>query len=112
MAQSVDFDFLMEMIGQEPHILVEYLNDYRLAAVKAHGAILEAATNNNATELIALAHKFKSSSRFIGAKKLGSLCDKIERTAQELEVINMKFIITEFDEEYNAVIGDIDNFLR
>lgn len=112
MGSSIDFGFLTEMVGNEPAVLEEYLGDYRLIAVNSHDLILNAAAHNNLDELIALAHKFKSTSRFVGAKKLGSICDKIERAGKAPETINMKQLIAEFTEEYNAVITDIDNFLN
>lgn len=76
-----DLDVLRALIGDEPAILHEFLADFLVAAGR-HGGALRAATADRAlADVRLLAHNLKSSSRSVGAHRLGDACQALERAA-------------------------------
>jgi HPt (histidine-containing phosphotransfer) domain-containing protein len=63
----------------------------------------EAFSSCNNSEMGRIAHKLKSSARFIGALKLGELAEKIEKNAITGITDEFKELYGEFKDEFNSV---------
>jgi signal transduction histidine kinase/CheY-like chemotaxis protein/HPt (histidine-containing phosphotransfer) domain-containing protein len=78
-ALPVDLSALKEMVGDDPAILREVLQDFRASAVRIISDLRAACAAGQTKAAGGAAHKLKSSARAIGAFALSELCADIER---------------------------------
>jgi PAS domain S-box-containing protein len=81
-AGELDLSVLKSLVGDDPQVLRDLLGDYR-ASLRRHAAEMRSALA--AAELgkvSALAHRLKSSSRSVGALRLGDLCATVENVCK------------------------------
>ena len=103
----VDVNVLKSLVGDDPAVIREFLQDFRISAAKI-AAELEAACNGGqAVQAGALAHKLKSSARSIGALTLGELCAAMERTGKAGDMNALAGLLPEFEQEMAAVDGHL-----
>ncbi|MDT8364084.1 MAG: ATP-binding protein [Nitrosomonas sp.] len=79
----LDTNVLKTLIGDDPAMVVEFLQDFRLSAGKISEQITDAAKDSQLDELKAAAHKLKSSARSVGALVLGDCCAALESAANK-----------------------------
>ena len=74
----VDVSVLKALVGDDPKVIREFLDDFRTSAADAASELKRACESGTAAQAGAVAHKLKSSARAVGALALGELCAEIE----------------------------------
>jgi HPt (histidine-containing phosphotransfer) domain-containing protein len=82
-----DLGVLQALIGDEPAIVREFLADFLAAARRQRGGMREAAAIRALGDVRVLAHNLKSSSRSVGAHRLGEACQSLERAATGVDPV-------------------------
>jgi PAS domain S-box-containing protein len=78
-ALPVDLSALKELVGDDPAVLREVLQDFRASAVRIISDLRTACAAGQTKAAGGAAHKLKSSARAIGAFALSELCADMER---------------------------------
>ena len=78
-AVPVDVSVLKGLVGDDPEVVREFLQDFRLSAIKLAAELSTACANGQPAQARAVAHKLKSAARSVGAMTLGQLCAGIEQ---------------------------------
>ncbi len=81
-ALAVDVSVLENLIGNDPAVILEFLNDFRISAAQTALALKSACADGQVVKASEQAHKLKSSARAVGALALGELCAEIETAGQ------------------------------
>ncbi|MDO8772609.1 MAG: response regulator, partial [Burkholderiaceae bacterium] len=99
---------LEALVGDDPAVIQEFLQDFRVSAAKAASELKRACEAGAALQAGAVAHKLKSSARSVGARALGDLCEELEQGgyAGHIEVLAM--LLPRFMAEMAAVDDYLD----
>ena len=110
----VDWDALEELraLGagdeREGQFLAEIIQLYRKVGEECLSGLDKAYFAQNSNQILRWAHKLKGSSRNVGAKKLGSLCDSLESRARA----NGNILETEIKEISTVYEETLDQLLK
>ncbi|MHB1093877.1 PAS domain-containing protein [Thiobacillus sp.] len=105
----VDVSVLERIVGSDPAVILEFLNDFRISATTI-GAELEAAcADRQPARAGQHAHKLKSSARTVGALALGELCAQIEAAGQAGRTETLAPLLCLFEQELGAVNAFVDS---
>lgn len=107
-ADSIDPRVLEEMVGNDPDVIANLLEDFRKTARDTTGAMRRARRDGDAAALADHAHKLKSAARFAGARALGDLCAQLEAAGRE----NAEEIIKRHFPEFEAETARVDAFVQ
>jgi two-component system, sensor histidine kinase and response regulator len=99
----VDVSVLKALIGTDPQIIKEVLQDFRVSAARLAAELAAACTEQRAEQAVAIAHKLKSSARSVGAIKLGDLCADIESAAHAGDLAVIAALLPDYQTEIRAV---------
>ncbi|MCX7556116.1 Hpt domain-containing protein [Xanthomonadaceae bacterium JHOS43] len=66
------------MVGDDPDVLVEIVTHFEQVGESLRDELLHAARETDAAAASLLAHRLKSSARWVGALPLGTLCATLE----------------------------------
>ena len=110
MATPVDVDVLKDLVGDDPHIVREFLQDFRQSSAKIKVELRAAYSAHQTKAVIAAAHKLKSSARAVGALALGELCAAIEEESKSGTKDVLAALLPRFENEMAAVEGYLDKF--
>jgi signal transduction histidine kinase/CheY-like chemotaxis protein/HPt (histidine-containing phosphotransfer) domain-containing protein len=99
----VDVSVLKALIGTDPKIIKEVLQDFRVSGARLAADLAAACTAQRTEQAAAIAHKFKSSARSVGAIKLGELCADIENAAHAADLPALAALLPDFQTETRAV---------
>ena len=77
--KPVDVKVLEQLVGDDPAVIGEFLQDFRVSATKIGTELGAACVAGDAAAAGAAAHKLKSAARSVGALGLGELCAEMER---------------------------------
>ncbi|MCX7068592.1 MAG: PAS domain S-box protein [Methylococcales bacterium] len=105
---AVDVSVLEALVGDDPEVISDFLQDFRRSATQIATELKRAFTAGQATQVSALAHKLKSSARAVGALELGELCAAIEQAAQAGHLEILAALIPRFETEMTAVNNYLD----
>ena len=105
----VDTSVLEALVSNDPAVIREFLLDFRVSAAKTAAELKAACDNAQAAQAGALAHKLKSSARWMGALALGELCDEIEQAGQAGQVEALPGLLSRFEAEMSAVDKYLDS---
>lgn len=110
-----DLGVLRALIGDEPAIVRDFLADFLATAGRQGGALHAAAANRAFGDVRVLAHNLKSSSRSVGARRLGEACQALERAALGGDAASIAGHMAPFESELalaeaeiRAAIGILD----
>lgn len=103
---------LREFIGDDDVALQNLLNDYLLAIDQTRTDLQAAIDIDDTGAVIELAHKFKSSSRWVGALALGEWCVQLETLGSRGDMQAVRDLQEPFERELEAVRVDIHAVLR
>jgi len=91
------------LVGDDPEIIREFLEEFRNSAVKTAMELKTACELGQAGQTGALAHKLKSSARAVGAIPLGDLCAELEHAGNQNLAGQFAALLASFELELEAV---------
>jgi CheY-like chemotaxis protein/HPt (histidine-containing phosphotransfer) domain-containing protein len=102
-SKPVDVSILAALVGDDPVVVRDFLQDFRGSASQITVELKNAYADRQSAQMSALAHRLKSSARSVGALELGELCAEIEQAgkAGQLEVLSL--LLPRFEAEMAAV---------
>ncbi len=99
----VDMSVLAALVGEDPDVIREFLNDFRTSAQKAAAELRAAFQAGQVSAVGAVAHKLKSSARSVGALALGELCAQMEDATETGQIEALRLLVARFEKEMAAV---------
>ncbi len=99
----VDVHVLEKLVGDDPDMIKEMLQDYRVSAGKTATELRAAYQTGQWVTVGSLAHKLKSSSRSVGALVLGELCAEMEQAGKNNDAKALVELLPSFDAEMAKV---------
>ena len=109
-AQAVDVGVLESLIGNDPAVILEFLNDFRISAGKIALELKAACTDGRSAPASEQAHKLKSSARAVGALALGELCAQMETAGNADSTEALAALLPPFEQELAAVNAFLDSW--
>jgi len=109
--QTLDVSVLEALVGDDPEIIREFLEEFRKTSLQTAAELQTACQLGLASEAGALGHKLKSSARAIGAIPLGDLCAELEHAGNQNRVGQLATLLLSFDLELSAVKQALDALL-
>ena len=106
-----DPNALAELVGNSPQMIREILSDYVEALGDLTPQLQDSFAGNDFDAIGALAHRLKSSSRAVGAARLGQLCAAIEQAIEDGDSTALARDIAEFLPLQAATATRIEQFL-
>ncbi len=94
---------LAGLVGDDPDAMQRIMDIFRGALPAAVTELREACTAGDAGRAGVAAHKLKSSSRSIGALRLGNLCAEMEKAGRSGDAANLAELLPRFEAEVAAV---------
>ena len=101
--EPVDVSVLEGLVGNDPAVIREFLQDFRGSAAKIAAELRAACAAGEAKTAGAAAHKLKSSARSVGALALGERCAEIEQAGKAGQIETLAAVLPRFDAELAAV---------
>ena len=102
-AEPVDVNVLKQLIGDDPGMIAEFLQDFRVSSQKIAADLRAAREAGKAEVAGAAAHKLKSSARSVGALALGDLCAQMEQAGKAGDTGALADLLPRFEAELAAV---------
>lgn len=100
----LDINVLRELIGADEQVVMEFLADYLKSAIQLRGEMANSFHASDISALASSAHKFKSSSRAVGALQLGKICECIEHKCNQQQIIELNSAYAAFEQEFEQVL--------
>jgi CheY-like chemotaxis protein/HPt (histidine-containing phosphotransfer) domain-containing protein len=101
--EPVDLRVIASLVGDDPVVIHELLQDFQISAAKIAAELLTACTAGQAVSAGDAAHKLKSSAFSVGAQALGELCVKIEQAGKAGHVDELLALLPRFKAEMALV---------
>ena len=108
-AGAVDVSVLESLVGNDPAVILEFLNDFRISAAKIAPDLISACANSQAVQASDQAHKLMSSARSVGALVLGELCAEMETAGKAGSTETLTALLPMFEQELDAVNTFLDS---
>lgn len=108
--RAVDVSVLESVIGSDPAVILEFLNDFRISATKIAVELKTACVDRQPARASQQAHKLKSSARTVGALALGELCAEMEDAGNAGSNETLALLLPMFETELDAVFIFIESF--
>jgi len=105
----VDVSALEALIGTDPRLIEEFLQEFRVSAARLSADLAEACAAQRAADAASIAHKLKSSARSVGALKLGDLCSDIEIAGHAGDLALVVALLPGFETEIRTVDEYLSN---
>lgn len=106
-SKPVDVRVLAALVGDDPVVIRDFLQDFRVSTAKASTELQSAFASGDIGQAGAVAHRLKSSSRSVGALALGELCAALEE-AVRVDEIN---IVLSLQPRLEAEIACVEAYL-
>jgi CheY-like chemotaxis protein len=74
---TLDTDVLRRLVGDDPEVLNEFMEDFRTALGTLTAELREAFRTSDLSQVGAVAHKLKSAAKSVGALPLANLCERL-----------------------------------
>ncbi|HSX85339.1 MAG TPA: PAS domain S-box protein [Cellvibrio sp.] len=107
----IDIRILQDLVGNEPAVVHEFLQDFRGGALIMAEDLREAGARNDRRLIASIAHKLKSSARSVGAVQLGELCARLEMLCNQQPETSLIDCLQAFERELAAVNDCVDVLL-
>ncbi len=102
-ATPVDVSVLEGLVGDDPELIREFLQDFRVSASQISVELRAACAAGQTKAAVAAAHKLKSSARAVGAFALGELCAAMEEEGQAGNSDALAVLLPRFEAEMAVV---------
>nr|WP_090631636.1 ATP-binding protein [Nitrosomonas marina] len=107
----VDVRVLEKLIGDDQETIQDMLRDFRENAAQIAASLHSAFQTGKLAVVGSTAHKLKSSSRSVGAVRLGELCEQMEHAGKNDDQKSLDLLLPEFDVELRRVEAYLDALL-
>jgi PAS domain S-box-containing protein len=102
---------LSDLVGHEPVVMCDFLTDF-LTLMKSQQTQLKISSDaKDIREVSSIAHKLKSSSRSVGAMKLGDLCAELENACTTDDIAAVELVITLLDKCFSDTRKKVKYYL-
>ena len=108
---AVDVGVLTSLVGNNPEVIRELLEDFRHSASGISRALSAACAAGDVAATIAQAHKLKSSACTVGALALGEICSQIEIAGKAGASDMLRVLLPAFEHAARAVDDFLADFL-
>jgi PAS domain S-box-containing protein len=109
-SKPVDVSILEALVGNDPEIISDFLQDFNRSATQITAELTTACASGQAEQASAAAHKLKSSARSVGALVLAELCEEIEQAAKASKLEVLAVLVLRFEAEMAAVKTYLDKY--
>ena len=99
----VDLRVFASLVGDDPAVIHELLQDFQTSAAKIAAELLAACAAGETAATGAAAHKLKSSAFSVGAQALGELCAEIEQAVKAGQLDALPALLPRFEAEMTIV---------
>lgn len=106
---AVDVSVLAMLIGNDPAVILEFLDDFRLSAAEIAHQLRSACRDGRSKQASDQAHKLKSSALAVGALALGECCAAIEAAGNAGQVESLATLWNDFEREFDRVNRFLDS---
>jgi CheY-like chemotaxis protein len=110
-----DVSVLEELVGAEPAVVREFLVNFRSSAQKVLTEFADAQAVGAVSQISAIAHKLKSSSRSVGAMELGDRCAELENACRmgtgdfvAQSLAEVKSVLSRVEARIDDLLGKLD----
>lgn len=110
-SESWKIEALRELVGDDEAVIRRLLSGYLDSLQNASGTLLQAAAAGDAKAVADVAHTLKSSSRWVGAMRLGSLCEAMELAARSGDMDSVSARLPELEQEAATVASAVADYL-
>ncbi len=107
-AMPIDVSVLEGLVGDDPALVREFLQDFRGSAGKITLELRAACATGQTTAVVAAAHKLKSSALAVGAFALGELCEAMEGEGKAGDRDALNVLLPRFETEMALVEDYLD----
>jgi PAS domain S-box-containing protein len=111
-ARIMDVAVLKRLVGDDPVVLHELLQEFRSSARRALAELRTAHAAYDVSIVAAIAHRLKSSARTVGALTLGEHCAELESAAKRRDDRALERGLQEVEGELVAVDGELAALLN
>jgi two-component system sensor histidine kinase/response regulator len=108
----LDLQVLKRLVGNDNDTIAGFLKDYLVSALDLSERIFDAHEVGDYSDIAAIAHRLKSSSRSVGAMLLGELCDELEIAGKKMNPAVQEQVLATFSQTLLAVRQAIENELE
>ncbi len=109
---SFDVAVLVALVGDDAATVAEFLTDYMASAQRLVSEMRQAISAGQAERVGSCAHKLKSSSRSVGALRLGELCADLENASQTKDAPAIAAGVATLEREWALVVSLIETGLH
>jgi hypothetical protein len=109
---AVDVQVLKALVGRDPTVVCDFLNDFRIGQIQTGIDIRLACAAAQFDTVAGLAHQLKSSARSVGAMALGDLCERIEKAGHVGDVRGLDTLLLKFEPEMARVDSFIASYIH
>jgi HPt (histidine-containing phosphotransfer) domain-containing protein len=106
----VDVRVLEGLVGNDPVLIREFLQEFRTSAAKIAAELRAAYATSQITAIVAAAHKLRSSALAVGAIALGELCAVMEEEGKAGSSDALTVLLPRFEAEMTAVENYLDTW--
>lgn len=103
---------LAELVGDEPVVIGDFLVDFLSLMKMQHKQLRVASVAKDSRKVSSIVHKLKSSSRSVGAMRLGDLCAELENACTTddavVQALTMTLLEKCFADTEEEVVGYLD----
>lgn len=105
---AVDVGVLSSLVGSDPAVVLEFLDDFQASASRLVPGLLSACVDGPPQRASPLAHNLMSSARAIGASALGERCEQLDHAGRAGDSDLLATLLPAFRRELAAVDAFID----
>jgi HPt (histidine-containing phosphotransfer) domain-containing protein len=102
---------LVELVGDDPAMLRDLLEEFLRNAEKQSAEIAAAAMTNDTTTITGVAHTLKSAARSVGALALGELCQSLETAGRTVALPDWEALVRPLGASYAGAAEKIRTHL-
>jgi len=104
----LDINKLIELIGDNPLDITNFLSIFQIEATRISAEIIAAIQGEQIPELISATHKLKSSALSVGAIPLGHLCAALEAAGKKDDQAAINRLLPSFEKAWSALSSHLE----